>query len=267
LPILSTPAFDPMAGTYDADFTHTPIGQALRDVVWSRLERTFRPAQRILDIGCGTGEDALRLANAGAFVVGTDASSQMIQVARKKASAANPSGRVEFRCVPMEDIGSQLEGEVFDGVLSNFGAVNCAQDLPALVANVAARLRPGAPLVWVVMGRYVPWEWMWYLVRGDWRRAWRRFQPEGVRWRGVVIRYPTPAQMKALLRPHFAIRRVAPLGVALPPSYAAGWLSRSPRALRYLTCLERLAQNLSPLASCADHYIVEAVRLPAERVA
>jgi len=72
LRILSTPAFDPMAGTYDADFTHTPIGRALRDVVWSRLERTFRPAQRILDIGCGGGILSEPLARLGANVVGAD---------------------------------------------------------------------------------------------------------------------------------------------------------------------------------------------------
>jgi SAM-dependent methyltransferase len=259
---LSTPAFDALAGTYDAVFTHTPIGKALREVVWSRLQGTFHGSRRILDIGCGTGEDALRLAAAGASVVGTDASSRMIDVARGKAAALNPRGQVDFRCLPMEELGHAFEGEMFDGVLSNFGAVNCARDLPALVADVAARLAPGAPLVWVVMGRYVPWEWAWYLARGDWHKATRRFQRDGVAWRGVVIRYPTPAQMKALLRPYFAIRRVTPLGFALPPSYAAAWLERSPRALRCLTWLEGIAQHLSPLASCADHYIVEATRLP-----
>src|SRR5262249_39867983 len=138
------------------------------------------------------------------------------------------------------------------------------RDLPSLVADVAARLSPGAPLLWVVMGRYAPWEWTWYLLRGDWRRALRRFQPGGVSWRGLVIRYPTPAELKSLLRPYFSTRRVTPLGFALPPSYAAAWLGRSPRALRSLTRIELLAQHWSPLASCADHYIVEATRLPAE---
>jgi SAM-dependent methyltransferase len=261
---LGTPAFDPVAGTYDAVFTHTPIGRALRELVWLRLGATFQPSQRVLDIGCGTGEDALRLAGTGVCVVGTDASSQMIEVARKKALGLDPRGRVEFRCLPMEQIGAGFEGETFDGVLSNFGAVNCAEDLPALVSAVAARLAPGAPLLWVVMGRYVPWEWLWYLFRGEWRKALRRLQPGGVTWRGTTVRYPTPAQMRSLLCPYFSVRRITPLGFALPPSYAAAWLARSPRALRYLTRLEMLAQDVGPLASVADHYIVEAARLPAE---
>ena len=54
------------------------------------------------------------------------------------------------------------------------------------------------------------------------------------------------------------------LEVALPPSYAAGWLDRSPRALALLGRLEKLAQRSSALASLADHFIVEATRLPRE---
>jgi hypothetical protein len=148
------------------------------------------------------------------------------------------------------------------GVLSNFGAVNCVRDLRTLVADVAERLGPGAPLLWVVMGRHAPWEWFWYLMRGQWRNAWRRLRPGGVKWRGMTISYPTPAQMRALLRPYFTITRLAPLGVALPPGYAAAWLDRSPFAVTVLTRLERWAQRSSMLASWSDHFIVEAVRLP-----
>jgi SAM-dependent methyltransferase len=255
-------AFDDMAGTYDATFTDTQVGRALREIVWSRLEEVFRPSRRILELGCGTGEDAVRLASHGVRVVATDPSSQMIQVARRKALIGNCQERIEFRCLAMEDIGSFAADDVFDGVLSNFGAVNCVQDQRALVADVAERLAPGAPLLWVVMGRHAPWEWLWYLMRGQWRKAWRRLRPGGIEWRGLTISYPTPAQMRSLLLPHFAITRLAPLGVALPPSYASAWLDRSPFAARVLTRLERWAQRSSMLASWSDHFIVEAVRLP-----
>jgi SAM-dependent methyltransferase len=265
-------AFDRMAGTYDETFTDTQVGRALREIVWSRLDQLFRPSQRILELGCGTGEDAVRLAGRGVRVVATDPSSQMIRVARGKASARNCQELIEFRCVAMQDIQSFADGEVFDGVLSNFGAVNCVEDLQSLVRDVAARLSPGAPLMWVVMGRDAPWEWLWFLLRGQWRRAWRRRRVGGVDWHGLKISYPTPAEMKALLMPHFAITRLAPLGVALPPSYASAWLDRSPLAATVLRRLEGWAQRVSVLASCSDHFMVEAVRrqyipLPTERTA
>jgi SAM-dependent methyltransferase len=255
-------AFDELADTYDATFTDTKVGRALREIVWSRLEQVFRPPQRILELGCGTGEDAVRLAGSGVRVVATDPSSQMIQLARRKALIENCQERIEFRCVAMEDIASFADGDVFDGVLSNFGAVNCVQDLHALVAGVAERLAPGAPLLWVVMGRHAPWEWLWYLVRGQWHKAWRRLHRGGIEWRGMTVSYPTPAQVRSALLPHFTVTRVAPLGVALPPSYAAAWLERSPLAAKVLTRLERWAQRSSMLASWSDHFIVEAIRLP-----
>ena len=255
-------AFDDMAGTYDATFTDTKVGRALREIVWSRLEQVFRPSQRILELGCGTGEDAVWLASRGVRVVATDPSLQMIRMAHRKTLSADCQVRIEFRCVAMEDIGSFADGDVFDGVLSNFGAVNCVQDLQTLVANVADRLAPGAPLLWVVMGRHAPWEWLWYLMRGRWGKAWRRMRPDGIEWRGLTISYPTPAQVRSLLLPYFAVTRLAPLGVALPPSYAAAWLERWPLAATVLTRLERWAQRSSMLASWSDHFIVEAVRLP-----
>ncbi len=265
-------AFDELAPGYDAAFTESAIGKTLRALVRSRLEQVFEAPKRVLELGCGTGEDALCLARRGVEVVAVDASPQMIQVARQKARANNPSlrghgeaARVEFHCLPMEHLAPTLDGQAFDGVLSNFGAVNCVSNLPALVADVAGRLRPGAPLVWVVMGRYVPWEWLWYLLQGNWTKAWRRLNRGGVSWRGLNISYPSPAELTALLRPHFAIQRVAPLGVALPPTYAGTWLERRPRLLKALTRLEYMAQRWSALACVSDHYIVEARRLGAGR--
>lgn len=175
---------------------------------------------------------------------------------------ANCQERIEFRCLAMENIDLFAAGDVFDGVLSNFGAVNCVQDLQTLVAEVADRPALGAPLLWVVMGRHAPWEWLWYLIRGEWRKAWRRLPQGGIKWRGMTISYPTPAEMRSLLAPFFTITRLAPLGVALPPNYAAAWLDRSPIAATVLTRLERWAQRSSMLASWSDHFIVEAVRLP-----
>jgi SAM-dependent methyltransferase len=254
---LHAQAFDKLASDYDVAFTESAIGKALRGIVWSRFEQAFRPPQRVLELGCGTGVDALALARRGLEVVAIDASPGMIQVASQKAG---PADRVAFHCLPMERVAATFEGQLFDGVLSNFGAINCVADLGALVSDVARCLRPGAPLVWVVMGRHVPWEWAWFLSQGQWSKAWRRLARGGVSWRGLNIKYPTPGELAKLLRPHFRIERIAPLGVALPPSYAGEWLVRQPRLSQALTKLEYRAQSWSGLARLSDHYIVEAAR-------
>jgi SAM-dependent methyltransferase len=264
---LPLPAFDGLATDYDATFTDTVIGRTLRAVVWSHLDQTFHTSDRVLDLGCGTGEDAVRLACRGVHVVAVDSSPRMIETAQAKARRQGCAARIEFRCLPLEELSSALDGRRFDGVLSNFGAINCVRDLNALIAGTVACLEPGAALIWVVMGRCVPWEWAWYLRRGDLAKAWRRFKPGGVQWRGLTIFYPTPQRMRRLLSPYFRIEQIIPLGFALPPSYAGAWLERSPRTLKILIRLENMSQRYSALASWSDHYIVKAVRASASAVA
>ncbi len=256
------PAFDSLAASYDAAFTGSQLGRCLRALAWQRLDVALAGAGRILEIGCGTGEDAVRLALRGAQVLATDPSPSMLRVAADKAARMGCAQRIEFHCVPMERLGTELSGERFDGVWSNFGAVNCVPQLEAAVAELAALVVPGAPLAWVVMGRDVPWEWAWYLARGDCRKAFRRRRNGGAWWRGMRIVYPTPRELERTLAPHFAATRCTPLGVVLPPSYAGEWLARRPRLLTALTHAERIAQRLQLLAALSDHYIFEARRSP-----
>jgi ubiquinone/menaquinone biosynthesis C-methylase UbiE len=252
-------AFDTLAAGYDTDFTDTPVGQVLRRIVWARAAVLFRPGQRVLELGCGTGEDAVELARRGVQVVATDASQAMINVARTKAQRYG-CNRVEFHCMPMEQVAVNLADQRFDGVFSNFGAVNCVRDVPALAAALAKLLKPGAPLLWVVMGRHVPWEWLWFALRGQPLKGLRRLRRDGVPWRGLAISYPTPSQLNRAVQPHFEMRAIAPLGCVLPPTYAAPWLNHSPRVLAALTRVEHAAQRAPGLARISDHYLFEARR-------
>lgn len=252
--------FDEMAAGYDTDFTRTACATALRGMVWERLRNLFAGRERLLELGCGTGEDAIHLARLGHRVVATDASAEMIRVARLKALTAGCADRIDFLVMSMETLGDLPAGERFAGVFSNFGAINCVADLRRLAESLAERLEPGAPLGFVVMGRHVPWEWLWFGLRGQPRKAFRRVRGDGVAWRGTTIRYPTPGQLGRALRPAFTPARVSAIGAVLPPSYACGWLNRRPRLLRTLLGLERKLASRRWAAGLADHYLLEAVR-------
>ncbi len=251
-------AFDEMADAYDREFTASAVGTALRAMTWARFESGFAHRESLLELGCGTGEDAVHLAKLGHRVLASDASAAMLQVAQRKAERAGVAHRIRFVHAPMEQVGAALAGESFDGAYSNFGALNCVPDVPALSRSLARLLKPAAPLMLVVMGRHVPWEWAWYLARGDRRRAFRRLDAQGAQWRGMTIRYPTPRELTRAIAPQFRARAHAPLGCVLPPSYAARWLERAPRTLAALAGLERVLPAF--MARCADHYLLAAVR-------
>ena len=80
------PVFDEVATEYDREFTHTLIGKAQRYMVWKYLWKTLKNKQglEILEINCGTGEDALKLAKMGHKVLATDLSNQMVRITQTK---------------------------------------------------------------------------------------------------------------------------------------------------------------------------------------
>jgi ubiquinone/menaquinone biosynthesis C-methylase UbiE len=92
--MLTQSPFDILAETYDADFTQSQIGKLQRERVWKFLQailQTLGRPLKILEINCGTGEDALRLAAMGHNIVATDASEIMIEKAQQKLIATTPA--------------------------------------------------------------------------------------------------------------------------------------------------------------------------------
>ncbi|MFN8447316.1 MAG: class I SAM-dependent methyltransferase [Anaerolineae bacterium] len=96
-----------------------------------------RPAI-ILELGCGTGEDALYLAGRGVRVTATDASPAMLAVARAK-TADQPLVFVQ----PLDLNALPADFPAFDGVFANFGVLNCLTDWRPLAAWLAQRIPPG----------------------------------------------------------------------------------------------------------------------------
>ena len=249
-------AFDALAHDYDERFTHTAVGMMMRRAVWRRCAVRFAPGSRILEMNCGTGEDALWLAQRGVQVLATDASAQMLQVARTKLDNASPGAAVQFRQLAWEELAG-LQGGLFDGALSNFGGLNCVRELPTAARGLAAQLRRGGFAIVCIMGPVVPWEWIWYLARGKSRKAFRRLRREVVSWSGLEIRYPSIAEARRAFSPAFRLRRTAAIGALLPPSYADAWIRHHPRLLEALNRAERRCETLWPLPLLADHYLAE----------
>ena len=108
-----------------------------------------RPGERILDVGCGSGELAQTISEKGADVVGIDADPQMIQ----KAAAGFPN--ITFRCTDaskLEEEASSSLGRPFDAIFSN-AALHWVTDAEASVAGMSGLLKPGGRFVVEFGGR------------------------------------------------------------------------------------------------------------------
>jgi SAM-dependent methyltransferase len=209
-------AFDAHAATYDRQFTNTASGTRMRRAVWKRCEARFPEGASILEMNCGTGEDARWLAERGVRVLATDISPAMLAVARAKVT----SPLVRFQELAWEDLAALDEGP-FDGVLSNFGGLNCVEDLRPIAHALAAKLRPGAIAILCIMGPVVLWEWVRFLARGNPSAAFRRLKPGGTQWSGATIRYPSIGQTRRAFSPEFRMLRVSAVGTVLPLPWLA----------------------------------------------
>ena len=108
-----------------------------------RLAEAARITGRVIDIGCGTGENALYLATSGLDVVGVDWSPEAIRQARDKAQTRGLS--VEFELADVLDLGDYRES--FD-TATDSGVFHVFEDddRPRYQRSVRGVLHPGGHL-------------------------------------------------------------------------------------------------------------------------
>ena len=264
---LGAPAqpFDAVAAGYDATFTDRRLGRWLRGIVWQRLERTFEPGQHLLELGCGTGEDAVWLARRGLRVTATDASPAMLEETRRKADVAGCGDAVATRLLDLTaEFADGLRAGSYDGAFSSFGPLNCVADHRALAGQLARLVRPGGKLVIVVMGPTCPWEIAWHLLHLKPRTAFRRWRsgqvaqvgPRGRPGGQVRVWYPSHRRLRREFAPHFRTLEVAGVGLLLPPTEMGHLVDRAPGAFERLAALDRRFAGALPWRWLNDHYLM-----------
>jgi len=252
-------AFDSLAAKYDDLFTRSMIGRAQRGVVWDALIDTFEPGAHILEVNCGTGEDALFLAGHDVSVLACDASAQMIDTARRRMQSEDPEAPIEFRVLPTEHLSKLGRGELFDGAFSNFSGLNCVADLHLTAHQLAGLVTRRAPVLICLSTRYCIWEIAWFVLHGQFRKAFRRtsgFATVKVGEYTVKVHYPTLRAIKKTFAPYFRMRSCTGIGVAVPPSYLEPIVRKHPRVLNLLRAVDQVISPLPWFRTVGDHMLI-----------
>ena len=248
-------AFDAMSTGYDKSFSNTYLGEYYRERTQRIMKRYWSTPSHLLEINAGTGEDAIFLAQMGHKVHATDISPKMLAQLHDKAVKQKLENQISIETLPIEAINNLPETH-YDGLLSNFGGLNCVQDLPAFAKNTHAIVKPGAIVILCVMGPWVPWEWSWYSMRGDMRNAFRRLSGKS-KWRESHIYYPSVKTLKKTMdQASFRCLHTEALGVLMPPSYVNTVAESYRDIFDYAAQIENRIARLPGVANLSDHYLM-----------
>jgi SAM-dependent methyltransferase len=253
-------AFDGVAAGYDRSNTANRILVHMRARVWQAVDAFVPRGSHVIDLGCGPGADAEHLAGLGYRVTAIDWSRAMVDQARRRVLAAGIADRVDVLHVGIHEI-DRLAPVLFDAAYSNFGPLNCVDDLAAAARLIADRLRPGGVFLASVIGRVCPWELALYLARGRWWRAAVRFRrdpvPVPLEGRTVWTRYYTPAGfVRTFAAAGFAPASLRTLGLFAPPPYLEAFAGRHPHLVSALQRIEDRVGGWPGIRACGDHFLI-----------
>ncbi|HEY8052074.1 MAG TPA: class I SAM-dependent methyltransferase [Steroidobacteraceae bacterium] len=253
-------AFDSVAADYDGERGNNALIQDMRHEMWRWLDRTFAPGSRLIDLGCGTGLDAVRMARLGHQVTAIDWSGEMARRTQARAAHEQLSGRVQALGLGAHEL-EQLAGSgVYDGAYSNLGPLNCVPDPAAVAAHCARLLKADGALVCTVIGRICPWEVAHYALRRRWGRLAvryaRGFVPVAMNGHTIWTRYYTPREFYRPFREHFALTHFRGLCVFAPPPYLTWVRERHARLYERLARLDRRAGGWPLLRGLGDHFLM-----------
>jgi len=250
--------FDVLAARYDAEFSNRLPATWLRQHVYERITPLIAAGDRVIELGCGTGEDAIWFAQRGCDVWAVDLSASMLRVAESKIVGWGLQSRITLKQLDVAqwqpaDVPNERPARL---VFSNFGVLNCLHDLRPVFRTAGACLAEGGVLAICLMGRFCLSETLWFTARGQFAKAGRRwrarsqFEADGLR---QAVWYHSAGELRRQAV-GFRQRDLIGIGGLLPCSDAFGVCERWPRLFHPVAGLDRRFGRL--LAPISDHYLL-----------
>jgi SAM-dependent methyltransferase len=256
-------AFDAAADRYDDDFSFSQTGMLQRKRVHCFLQKDIAAlaGKNILELNCGTGEDAIWMAEQDCHVTATDISANMIGVLKEKI-IQQPQLLIRTMQCGFDEIKEKSAGSKYDFVLSDFGGLNCigSEALERLSIQLQSITNAGGTIALVIMSKKCRWEKWYFLMKGKKKESRRRQQagPVNVNINGSnqLVWYYNPAEIEKVFSAAFTKLYTKPVGLFLPPSYMEGYFKKRKGLLKLLYGLEKLLANFSFLSAYADHFLI-----------
>ena len=257
--------FDHIATNYDAVFTNSAISQLQRNHVWKYIEKITPQLKGfdMLELNCGTGEDAVLFSDRGFNIVATDISEEMLKVTQQKVQQFSMQHRISSQYLDLESFDETSFNKKFDLIFSNFGGLNCIspESLQILLTKIPLALNEGGRFIAIVMPRFCLWESLYFTGKLSFRKAFRRLSRKGVladlNGAQITTWYYSARQIKRWSEANLMPVANKPIGFALPPSYLETFFMKRNGWLNRLNAAENKLNRLPFLSGWSDHYLID----------
>ncbi|HTE31816.1 MAG TPA: methyltransferase domain-containing protein [Chryseolinea sp.] len=256
--------FDHIA-TYDSLFTRSIIGQLQRKQVWRYLQKITPQLKglEILELNCGSGEDAMLFSEKGVNLVATDISEEMLKVTVQRANQFSMQNRISSQFLDPESFDETVFDKKFDLIFSNFGGLNCIQpeSVKRLLNKIPSILAPGGRFVGVVMPKFCFTESMYLLMTFRFGQVFRRSTSKEVMLElpGGILKswYYSPSQIRRWSGEKLRLIRTLPVGFATPPAYLEPSFADKKSLLFRLSRWGKRFDQVSIFSGISDHYLID----------
>jgi ubiquinone/menaquinone biosynthesis C-methylase UbiE len=251
-------AFSKQAGVFDEEDISNPILQWMRGVTRTSVLSHIKKDAHILELNCGTGIDSVFFAQQGYKVTATDIAPGMLAQVDKKIKVYSLVDKISLQPCSFTNIQS-LQPAKFDYVFSNFGGLNCTEDLNLVIQQLKPLLNPGAGATLVIMPPVCLWE-LGLALKGNFKIAFRRLKikgtPSNVEGTNFTSWYYNPSYVAKAFGSNFVVKEIKALGVFVPPPYLYKTVIKYPRFFKLTMQMEKLFSSLIFFRKIGDHFLI-----------
>src|SRR5579871_1255964 len=216
-------AFSKQALIFDVIYSEDKIIQYKRDRVRNQVLKLLPANSSILELNCGTGEDAVFFTKLGHYVHATDISEGMQQALKEKIKKNNLEDSVSHELCSYTDLENLNQKGPYDMIFSNFAGLNCSYELEKVLSSFDSLLKPGGVAVLVLLPKFCLWETL-LIAKGKLKTATRRwFSNKGrkAHIEGEFFKcwYYNPSYVKKRIKDNYEVLDIEGLCTIVPPSY------------------------------------------------
>lgn len=250
-------AFSKQSPVFDQLNAENKLSVYLRSVYRQEVLQRLKPNGSVLELNCGTGLDAVYFAEKGYTILATDNAPGMLKQLDSKIIEKGLQKQIETLRCSFHDIDS-IKNKKFDHIISNFGGLNCTDDLQDVLKKFSALLNDNGKVTLMIMPKVCPWE-LIMLFKGKFKTAFRRFKKntpahiEGVQF---ACYYYNPNYVSNALKKEFDVLTLKGVCITVPPEFYQGFVERYPKLFSFLSRIDKRISGIFPFTYCCDHYMI-----------